>query len=794
MGKFGKKLHLKQQFMGMMLSRWISVTGVIALVLVMAYLLTPPPLPSYEDLEVGNKVWEDIKSNLDFTLIDEVTTEKRREQAERIVRPVFDYDSNMGQKLRQRLTADFANFRQKLRSERFREELSDQVATPWPQSTQTPQSQAVTENKARDEYDDFMQDSMIKMSFDTFQLLKSLNFSAEIEKGVGQIFDRISQYSIVANRNLLLEQAPNGLIRKDLATGDEKIVYNLDLVVSVEDAWREIDIMASRLFPDNQILQDISAEVARAMIRPNLTPNMQLTQARRKIARDSVVPVYYKVNAGEIVAHAGEQITPEIKNRLDYLNRMGQESRFGLVFLASLVFVCVLLAIVTIQIRRFHKWLLSDRNRLVLIGIVSVLQVLIVKVFLKLASFLPDLMQKHPFNLSEPYTYAIPYAVGAMLLTLLVDIRIGVFFSFLFGILAGISGDRSFLIGLYAMMSSCASVYAVTQYKQRTMVIQAGFLVSLANTTMVAILYSLRGEIVSFNAAYSSLLALLSGILVSFIVTILLPILEWMFRIPTDIRLLELSNFNQPLLRRLAMEAPGTHHHSLIVGDLAEIAAESIGANSLLARVGAYYHDIGKVSKAHYFIENIRGKNPHNELTPTMSAMIIRNHVKEGVELAKKHRLGLDIISIIQQHHGTSLLSFFYDKALNYKNTQDLAEDEFRYPGPRPRSKEAAIVLIADAVEAAARSLKSPSSSALKTLVQKITLSKFQDHQFDDCELTFRELTIIADKVFERLLRNYHSRIAYPGFNFDDSESEKVKNPQNNRPIKEKKQNGNNGF
>jgi len=305
------------------------------------------------------------------------------------------------------------------------------------------------------------------------------------------------------------------------------------------------------------------------------------------------------------------------------------------------------------------------------------------------------------------------------------------------------------------------------------MILQGGFLISLSNVFIIFVLFMLQGHAQFLQFAAAALMGIFGGLMVSIIVMVLLPILEWLFKIPTDIRLLELSNFNQPLLRQLALEAPGTHHHSLMVGDLAEAAAESIGANSLLAKVSAYYHDIGKISQPLYFIENVRGKNPHDKLTPNMSAMIIKKHVKLGVEFAKKAGLGNDIIDIIQQHHGNSLITYFHSKACeNLKSTDSsgVTEEGFRYSGPSPRSKEAAIVLIADSVEAAARSMKSPSPSSLKLMVQKITVAKFQDRQFDQCELTFRELTIIGDTLYDRLLRNNHSRIEYPGFNFSDPE------------------------
>ena len=242
----------------------------------------------------------------------------------------------------------------------------------------------------------------------------------------------------------------------------------------------------------------------------------------------------------------------------------------------------------------------------------------------------------------------------------------------------------------------------------------------------------------------------------------LLPIFESIFDVSTDITLLELSDLNRPLLKRLALEAPGTYHHSIIVANLAEAAAKAIGANVLLARVGAYYHDIGKIEKPEYFVENQTGaKNKHEKLVPSMSALILESHVKEGVEMAVEANLPKRIIDFIQEHHGTTLMSYFYNKALEQGATQELM-DEYRYPGPKPRSKETAIVMLADAVEAASRTLDDPKPSRMKSLIKKIIDSKLQAGELADSNLTFRELFAIQQSFLPVLISVFHPRVEYP--------------------------------
>ncbi|MDD3089062.1 MAG: HDIG domain-containing protein, partial [Candidatus Omnitrophica bacterium] len=257
---------------------------------------------------------------------------------------------------------------------------------------------------------------------------------------------------------------------------------------------------------------------------------------------------------------------------------------------------------------------------------------------------------------------------------------------------------------------------------------------------------------------------LAAGVLSSFIVMGLLPLFEHFFKVPTNISLLELSDLNHPLLKTLALEAPGTYHHSIMVGNLAEASCDAIGANSLLARVGAYYHDIGKISKPEYFSENEMGSGSrHANLTPSMSALIISKHVKDGIEIAHKYKLNQAIMDLITQHHGDSMISYFYQKAIEKSEDGSvLNEEDFRYPGPKPQTKEGAILLLADSVEASSRALEDPTPSSIRNLVRKIINNKFIDGQLDECDLTLRDMHKIADSFVRVLMAVFHTRLSYP--------------------------------
>jgi len=279
----------------------------------------------------------------------------------------------------------------------------------------------------------------------------------------------------------------------------------------------------------------------------------------------------------------------------------------------------------------------------------------------------------------------------------------------------------------------------------------------------------------------------IGGILSSVLVLGITPIVESLFRYSTDIKLLELANMDNPLIKDLILQAPGTYHHSVIVGSLVEAAAKSVSANPLLSRVSAYYHDIGKLKKPLYFIENSgSAENKHDNLTPKMSSLILLSHVKDGIELAREHRLGQRLAHIIQQHHGTSLISYFYKKAKDHENPEinPLKEEDFRYPGPKPQTKEAGLVMLADEVEAASRALSDPTPSRIKSLVQKIINSVFLDGQLEECELTLKDLHKIEDSFIRVLNGFFHQRVDYPETPEGDSLKKKSDEDLDSKPAK----------
>jgi putative nucleotidyltransferase with HDIG domain len=316
---------------------------------------------------------------------------------------------------------------------------------------------------------------------------------------------------------------------------------------------------------------------------------------------------------------------------------------------------------------------------------------------------------------------------------------------------------------LFFLLSSITGSYWVRTCKERGTLIKAGLKVGLVNMLVVSALHLFKGWGLDFKLAGDWMFSLAGGITSGILVTGLAPVIEMMFGYTTDIKLLELANLDRPILRKLMLEAPGTYHHSVVVGSLVEAAGATIGANPLLAKASGYYHDIGKIKKPLYFIENqARGENKHDKLAPSMSSLILMAHVKDGVEIAKNDKLGRKIIDIIQQHHGTSLITYFFEKAKQQKSEDSVKMEPFRYPGPRPQTKEAGLVLLADAVEASSRVLENPTPARIQGLLQKIINKIFLDGQLDECELTLKDLHEIARSFNKILTGIHHHRIEYP--------------------------------
>jgi putative nucleotidyltransferase with HDIG domain len=414
------------------------------------------------------------------------------------------------------------------------------------------------------------------------------------------------------------------------------------------------------------------------------------------------------------------------------------------------------------------------------LGFVVVVQTAMVAVFFRLADFTALQNVKAPMNDPMLWGFAIPFATGSLLMTLLADRPTALFTGLLNALIAGFLAPRGLEFVVFAALVSSVAVYGIGRYRSRQTVTLAGGMIGAASAVLaIAIIAFTQQPFILNTILLAVACGLASGIITAAVTAVLLPLCETFFGILTDVKLLELSNADLPVLGQLALRAPGTNQHSHAVGQLAEEACRVVGGNGLLARIGALYHDIGKTAAPEHFVENQHNKNPHDRLKPTQSAKIIISHVTYGTKLAREMGLPQRIIDFIPQHHGTRTLHYFLKKAqAEAHDPSEVSENDFRYPGPRPQFKEAAIMMIADSCEAAARSLAEPTPENIRFIVTKIIDAILADDQLGECDLTLRELTQIRESMIKSLVAIYHSRVDYPGYVPPNSGQFRISDPQ----------------
>ncbi|MDR1122775.1 MAG: HDIG domain-containing protein [Endomicrobium sp.] len=412
------------------------------------------------------------------------------------------------------------------------------------------------------------------------------------------------------------------------------------------------------------------------------------------------------------------------------------------VMFAVLIFMIVVVIFLVSQIKNKERDILEDNDTVVLICLLFIIAIL-------------------TFQISKEYLspFVSPVSAFSIMAAMLLSSRLGRVYAICLSFYTTFLNDIRFDV-FFTMLGSAIFVVAnVHTIRKRSDFINIGVKIVIVNSILLMMFY-LIGAYDSFQLKRNLFYGVLNGIFSVIILLVLMPLLEKIFSRTTNIKLIELSDFNNPLLKRLMLEASGTYHHSIMTADIAEHVANSVGENSLLARVGSYYHDIGKLKNSMYFIENqIPGYNPHDNLNPEMSRLILISHVKEGIVLAKKHNIDSEIVNIIKQHHGTSVMHAFYHKALESELYMNM--ECFRYPGPKPSTKIAAIIMLADSCEAACRSIEEPTMAGIKGMVEKIINNKFIDGQFSVCPVTLKDLELMRDSITSTIIGIYHARIEY---------------------------------
>lgn len=572
---------------------------------------------------------------------------------------------------------------------------------------------------------------------------KELNLK-ELFSSVQKIFKEVSEKGILSE----LPAKDSIAIRE----GNIDRIEPADIFFNIESAGKYvINKINRKAYPPD--IKKILTEYAAHFVFPNLIFSKSLTEEEILQAKDNISNYAGIVNENERIIAKHDRVTKETKLRIDsYKIAKGEvtgDEGYIIQFLGNFLHITALMTLLIIYIFLFRKKIFNDNQKILLIAIHFV--------FIAFITYLINNME-----VNAPLQYLIFIPAASMLLTIIFDSRVGFYSTVIMVLITGALRGNDYTFSVMNLFTGALAVYTVRDIKNRSQIFRS-FLFILIGYTVTVLAFSLERfapwENTLVELAFAGSNALISPVLTYG----LLIFFERLFKITTDLTLLELSNFDKPLLKDLSRKAPGTFNHSMTMGTLGEAAAERIGANPLLARVGAYYHDVGKTIMPQNFVENqLSNKNIHEDLSPEESVKIILQHVVEGIKLAEENNLPKEIVEFIPMHHGTMTMSFFYEKAKKLYGEEKVNINDYRYPGPRPNSKETAIIMLADGCESAVRAIEEPDASKVENIIENIIQSRIDDGQLDESPLTLSNLKNIKEAFMNILLGQHHKRIRYP--------------------------------
>ncbi len=724
-----------------------SVLWILLIVITALFTFTHSPKQnkiSYS-YHLGDVAQRDIKAPKNFFIEDKEATKAKKNEIKESVKIVYDFDATLLAKIASNIDAAM-NIPRGL----FVRPDGKDIEPP-------PTAAMVLDTKPA-----FEEKLGIEVSKGAYSILHKYKFSNDISVKMKTIISKIISNGIVGNKEVLLKEAHKGVLLRTIGSTDERTVNNLKVFYGPDQAKTMVRIEGQPILKDiNYNLSNLIVDLCQRLLQPNITLNKNETQKRIKEAEAQIKPILYKIKAGEMILREGERVDPV---QLVKLQALHEQTREKDIFASSTgIALITFLSILAIYILflKDNKGLQKEHNKHMLF---LTLGLILYLTFAKFSTYVAS--SANPEVLWEissvSFFLIIPIPAAAMVTCLFLGFDVAVIFAIVLSLLTSLSFAGSFEVFLFFFLSSTTGAYWIKERQERKNFIIAGFKLALFNVVLAFSMgfYS-HAQPDPMIFAKETILAFCGGLFSATLTIGFTPLIEILFDYTTDSKMLEFSNLDQPLIKKLMIEAPGTYNHSLIVATLSEAAASAIDASSLKAKVMAYYHDVGKLDKTLYFIENqADGKNRHDKLSPSMSALILIGHVKKGVELAKKYKLGNEIIEGIIQHHGTSLIKYFYQKSLKSGN-DTVKEEDFRYPGPKPQTREAGIVMLADVVEAAVRALERPTPARIQGRVKELINDIFADGQLEECELTLKDLHQIA-KSFNKILTSiYHSRIEY---------------------------------
>src|SRR6056297_2509351 len=723
----------------------------LAVTVIATLILYPKLIIYHPSYEIGDVADKNIKAPKDFLVEDEPAPLENRAQAKESILTVYDYDRTLADNLARRVKQAFGLVRGVY-------EANDRAA-----ATDSPVQIDAVHNRIRELKPEFEKTLGITVNNGAYRILQREQFSTDISGLIIQILSRILKNGVVANKDLLLRDGDDGIILNTVGTEQETTVRDLKHFYGLDQSKTMVRIVGEPLLKGlDYSLLNLIVDFTQRLIEPNITLNRSETQKRREEAADRIKPILYKIKKGEMILREGERVTPMHMLKLQALkDQVGRQELLKKGIGTALIILALLTITYFIHLKYQRELLQYQNKNLFFISFVVVMVLLILQLSVSLSQVLAP---EAPFAISAASIYyAIPIAAGAMSICQFLGFTIAFPFAIVMGLLTAMAFENSYGFCLYFLLNSIMGAYWSQDCKEHKGFILAGAKLGAFNILLATVVSIYMAEFSGFKLFWDWTFAFTGGMIAGVITAGVSPMMEMAFGYTTNSTLLELANLDKPLLRRLMLEAPGTYHHSVIVGSMVEAAAAEIGANPVLAKVSGYYHDIGKLKNPLYFIENQKdGKNIHNKLAPSMSCLILISHVKNGVELAREKKLGQEIIDAIKQHHGTTLIAYFYEKAKKQKKDEAINIDNFRYPGPKPQTRETALVMLADVVEAAARSLEHPTPSRIQGLVQQLINKLFSDNQLDECPLTLTDLHKIA-RSFNKILNGiYHHRVEYP--------------------------------
>jgi hypothetical protein len=730
-----------------------------AFVLILGWLISYLPSKSLPEPEIGDIASGDLVAPFDLTIEDLETTARRRKEAEETVLPVWVLDVNGVLNTEEKVRGFFGAGRDWINTVPApRRQPSDLAALAAARFGIEPGESELT-------------------------ALVRKGFAPVLEDSLLSLLQAVLDQGIILNKNLF-SHGEQELGLSLLKNQQERVLRTSD-ILDLREAQERLAAGAAKLsLPSSD--KTLLLGLARSFLSPNITFHRVETEARKQQARNRVETVFHTIKKGKVIIRKGDEAGADTVKQIALINRSLKTKPSWLISFLGSLFLFALLFVSLWYYLKFELRRSLALETFRMMGLTLLIGLLAAKLGLFLGAASPPLQTADVAGSLPPLSFGLPYAMGSLLFAFLYSGPIALTFTILNSLVLGFLFGGQYYIMIYSFIGGLAALYGIKYYRRRTRTttLRAGlFVLAPINAFVALTIHLIRDTPIGLEVLGAEVgMGFLSGALSGGLAFVLLPIYETVFRLTTQTKLLDLTNSDLPVFRQMAMEAPGSYHHSLVVSTLAEKAAEEIGLNPMLIKAGALYHDIGKVKMPDYYIENTaRNPDMHRELSPNISTLVIINHVKEGVDLARKLKLPTALREIIEQHHGTSLVRYFYQKA---KETYDpemqkVGEEDYRYPGPKPQSKEAGLVLLADSVEAASRSLESPSRDGLNKVITEIFSSYIEDGQLDECDFSIRELRTIAASFLSILYAVYHPRVHYPGFEFEIKKDRKPSKSSN---------------